>query len=329
MGLFLYAKYVYKFFPSRSVRKIAAVRFLFSTKTYFEGRSFVQLTCPFSSQPGVQGTGVGVQVQEWEFRYRSGSSGTGVGVQVQEWEFRQFIVCCVVYQMQGLHRDERYQKVASGEYTGIWTGTTQEWKLPILEERWVHRDLDRDYTGANVTNPWGAVSTQGFGYGLHRGESYQSLANGEYTGIWIWTTHGRKLPVLDERWVQMDLDTDYTRAKVTSPWRAVSTQGFGYGIHRGESYQSLTSGEYTGIWTGSTQERTLPVLERRIHSDYEGEVKSHYFKVRSRCCWLQTFENWNSNRQSVLMYKTAKYSKTGLAKMRTSWKNVTAPQSPE
>ena len=200
MGLHLYAKYVYKFFPSRSVRKIAAVRFLFSTKTYFEGRSFVQLTCPFSSQPGVQ--------------------GTGVGVQVQEWEFRQFIVCCVVYQMQGLHRDERYQKVASGEYTGIWTGTTQEWKLPILEERWVHRDLDRDYTGANVTNPWGAVSTQGFGYGLHRGESYQSLANGEYTGIWIWNTQGRKLPVLDERWVHRDLDRVYTGANVTSTWTA-------------------------------------------------------------------------------------------------------------
>ena len=164
MGLHLYAKYVYKFFPSRSVRKIAAVRFLFSTKTYFEGRSFVQLTCPFSSQPGVQ--------------------GTGVGVQVQEWEFRQFIVCCVVYQMQGLHRDERYQKVASGEYTGIWTGTTQERMLPILEERWVHRDLDMDYTGAKVTSPWRTVSTQGFGYGLHTDESYQSLTSGEYTGIW-------------------------------------------------------------------------------------------------------------------------------------------------
>jgi hypothetical protein len=61
------------------------------------------------------------------------------------------------------------------------------------DERFVHRDLDRDYTGAN-----------GF---VHRDlDRDYTGANGLYTGIWTGTTQGR----------------------------TVCTQGFGQGLQRGE-----------------------------------------------------------------------------------------------
>ena len=215
MGLFLWAMYVYTSPPPQDQYgrpSLATVHFVFSTTTWFEGRSFVQDTCQFSSRPGMQGTGEGVQAVYWLLH---------------------------VYRMQWLDTEKCYQKVASGEYTGIWSGTTQGRKLPESGERWVHRHLVRDYTGAKIIRKWRAVSTQAFGQGLHRGENYQNVGHGEYTGIW--------------------------------------------------------------------------------------KEKSHYFKERSRCCWLQTSENRNSNWQSVLVYGRSGCLKKGLAKMRTSWEKLRPP----
>ena len=56
---------------------------------------------------------------------------------------------------------------------------------------------------------------------------------------------------------------DCTGTNGTTKWRAVSTQRFGQGLHRDERYHKVASGEYTGIWTGTTQGRTLPVLVER------------------------------------------------------------------